>query len=605
VSTFEENIQTANIFFEQGDLEKALSYYQQGYQQAPTPEYQIDILNILAQLELRRNNPKAAADHFEQSLSVFDSLPDERIQPVLNIKAAILNNLGLLYAKTDASRAILLHKKALAIFEQLAEEHTDGFALHLANTHFSLGEIYLEKRDFYMARKSFKTAISFSEHMQDGNPLTARAHYHLGELEQEEADMYKAQNHYKKAVQIYEQLTQTQAAAYRPALAATLNNLGVVFKTWEKYGDAIKYYMLALEQYEVLLKENETEYAPFCAATLNSLAIVYTEKHEVKDDFSMGGSGFSGFGLLSVNNWDKQVGSPTEEVDKQMAIDYYRQTIDIYNKLADAQPDTFTHYLATALHNLAVLYDEKKEPVTAEAFYKKALALRQKLADKNPNAFGADVAVTILNLLTIYQSFMEEKTDLSYKDLALGMLDEVETRLAGFDENKAVIKSMKSDLEYFRSYFAQADLELLTTKAAFRKTDTLTEEIESVLDPLKKLELQEQVLHNLKSIYQQYPGNEKLTNELHYAYADYAWYAIRSNRLDIANTALSEGKTLVPDSDVLDLQKAHLLHAEGQKQQAEDIYNRLGSMRNPENEPYKKIISDHLERLKKEGILSA
>ena len=46
---------------------------------------------------------------------------------------------------------------------------------------------------------------------------------------------------------------------------------------------------------------------------------------------------------------------------KEKAVDYYQQAVKIYNELADQEPDTYTHYVATALHNLGVLYDEKKD----------------------------------------------------------------------------------------------------------------------------------------------------------------------------------------------------------------------------------------------------
>ncbi len=601
--TFEENIQTANILLERGDFENAITHYNEAYRGAQTPEHKIDILNVTAQIELRLNNPAAAKSQFEKSLDILEGLSGEEASLLIEHKAAILNNLARLQGKNNIKKAIEYHKKALAIFQQLAEENPEKFGMHLANTHFVLGEVFFNKKDYYQADKHLKKAIEGyqSVHEDSLQPMadafTAKAYYHLGEIGQEKSDMYEAQSQYKKAVQLYERLIQVQPQSYRPILAATLNNLGVVFKMWEKYSDAIKYYLQALEQYELLMEQDKKVYAPYYAAALNSLAIVYTEKHEVKDDFFMGSSGFSGFGFLSADNIGADTASPQEEVDKQMAIDYHLQAINIYNELADEQPEVFTHYLATSLHNLAVLYDEKKEPATAETYYQKALGLRRKLADKHLDAFGADTAVTILNLLTLYQSFMEEKVDLSYRKKALAMLDEANARLIDFDDSKAVIKSMKSDMAYFREYFTQADMEFLIVKDAFKKADALSEEIKSVLDPAIKLNFQQQILQHLEPIHLKYPDNEKLINELHYAYADAAWYAIRSGQFAEARTAIAKGKELTPDSDVLQLQGANLLFAEGKTQEAEAIYHQLRGRRNPENEPYEQIIREHIRVL--------
>jgi tetratricopeptide (TPR) repeat protein len=117
--------------------------------------------------------------------------------------------------------------------------------------------------------------------------------------------------------------------------------------------------------------------------------------------------------------------------------------------------------MATTTHNLGVIHDEMKEHENALKYYEKALEMRKALAEKEPIAFNMDVCVTLLNIITLYHTQTEKSKSLDYRENALELISEAERRLQLIESDKPVIKSMKSDVEYFREFFEEITTEKL------------------------------------------------------------------------------------------------------------------------------------------------
>jgi tetratricopeptide (TPR) repeat protein len=76
----------------------------------------------------------------------------------------------------------------------------------------------------------------------------------------------------------------------------------------------------------------------------------------------------------------------------------YKETLEIYRRLAQTNPQAYEPYVATTLHNLASLYSDTQRFTESEAMYKEALEIHRRLAQKNPQAYEPDVAQTQYNL---------------------------------------------------------------------------------------------------------------------------------------------------------------------------------------------------------------
>ncbi len=608
MTTFEENIQTANILAQNKSYLKAKDYYQKALSKTTDLAQKIDVYNAIGRLNLLLNDTDNAIDSFEESLSIHNTFQNENSIALKTNKATILNNLGVLYVKNNTKKAIQYHKEALAIFTESNAEKENNYLNHQANTHYSLADAYYTISDFFQAKKHFKEAINLYNSLPNKKaiqPLVANAYYNLGNIYTDENNVFDARNNYLKALKEFRSLSEEQPQSYKSLVAATFNNLAVTAKSMYKYSDAIIYYENALKEYEELIQFDRNTFLPFYAATLNSIGIIYTEQHEVKDDFdSYGLNSFSGFGMLSVDNLKNEKKEQLEKFRKQKAVEYYRKALKVYDELSEKEPNTYTHYVATCLHNLGVLYDGKKEFKLAEEHYEKALNIRRNLAGKHPESFNLDTCVTLLNITTMYQYLLEQTGEIGFKNESLKILKEIEDRLSVYgNSERPVILSMKSDTQYFTQYFNEVDQEYLDVLKKLKIVDAITEKIKETIIPSKKLTLQKDIINILYLLYQKYPDNMRLKEEMLDAYTKYSWFALRSNEITIAEKAIENGFKIAPNSPVLKANQAHLLLIQNKEQEAFEIYDEIKELFDGENESIKKVIETDLKVLKNDGVL--
>jgi tetratricopeptide (TPR) repeat protein len=414
--TFEEQINNAYIFLQENELEKSIDHYEDALKLASTTKQRIDLNNVLGRLYQKTRTPKKAITTFTASLKLYEDYPQN--ETFVDI-ASVHNNLAAVYLETDFDLAIENYQKALKIYSNNTDLGNKEFYPHLANTNFALAEAYSKKTDVYNAKKHFKAAIKLYDQLPDrsANELKANALYHLGNIYTEEFNVFDAKLNYGKALIQFQDLSIKDEKAFTPFLAAVYNNLGVTYKSMGEYQKALWNYEQALKSYQNLADNNEL-FLPYFAATTNSLSILYAE----------------------LKNYAK-------------AMEYSGKTITIYNSLADANPGEYTHYLATSLHNSGLFGFELRKLELAEEYFDQALNIRRSLAFKQPEAFDADFCATALNLVELYHTNLESKVDLDLKAKCLELLNDVDGRLQKQDENRPVLKSMKSDCRYYLDYF--------------------------------------------------------------------------------------------------------------------------------------------------------
>jgi hypothetical protein len=372
---------------------------------------------------------------------------------------------------------------------------------------------------------------------------------------------------YQKSLKLFEDLNQENKTYYQPYLASVYNNLGVTFKSGENYEDALGHYQKALEYYIDLAENSTPKFFPYVAATYNSMGILSAE----------------------IKNFDK-------------AILYMHNTSAIYNDLVDDQPEEYTHYLATSLHNLGLFYLELKDITEAEEHFSTALSLRKKLALHEPSLFNPDVCATTLNLVELYMLKLENSLDFSYKKICTDLLDDVKARLEKLDKESPVHKTMRSDCHYYLEYFETLTEEQLLSEVTLKKVDALIEEINSTIVPAEKIEFQLKIVDLLENVYNQYPENAKIANELGYAYNDLSWLYIRTKAFKKAETTVLKASKL--EFPVLPL-KCNLAHSyllQDKFDQSQPLYLEFVNGKRTANEPLEVSIMRDFEILKNDGV---
>jgi CHAT domain-containing protein/tetratricopeptide (TPR) repeat protein len=187
--------------------------------------------------------------------------------------------------------------------------------------------------------------------------------------------------------------------AGHPDVAATLNNLALVYEAQGKYAEAERVHIRALAIREKALGTNHVD----VAQTLNNLANVYYAQGKYDDaEQSLKRSLAIREPVLAANHPDiastlNNLANVYDMLGRHAeAEQILKRVLAIYEKVVG----TGHPNLASVLNNLAGLYQAQGKNADAEQLYKRALAIREKaLGVSHP-----DVAQTLNNLAVVYQA---------------------------------------------------------------------------------------------------------------------------------------------------------------------------------------------------------
>jgi tetratricopeptide (TPR) repeat protein len=228
--------QLAELYYIEGNWEKAIKYYQKVIAIKPD---NAEAHNNLGGLYANTDRTKEAETAYKKAIEINPNY------------AATHNNLGNLYANTDRPKeAESAYKKAIEINPNLAEAHNNLGLLYantdrpkeaeivykkvieinpnLAEAHNNLGGLYFKTDRTKEAESAYKKAIEI-------NPNYAKAHNNLGIL-------YKDTDRTKEA-----EITYKKALAINPNYAEAHNNLGVLYADTDRLKEAESAYKKAIE----------------------------------------------------------------------------------------------------------------------------------------------------------------------------------------------------------------------------------------------------------------------------------------------------------------------------------------------------------------------
>ena len=113
MTTYTEDISTANGLLNENKLEEAILIFEKAINKAEFEEQQIDLANSIGRLYLNTNQLDKAEEYFEKSLAFHNNLSEEKAEKLKVNKATILNNLGAIFMNKDLKKTINTIKKHL------------------------------------------------------------------------------------------------------------------------------------------------------------------------------------------------------------------------------------------------------------------------------------------------------------------------------------------------------------------------------------------------------------------------------------------------------------------------------------------------------------
>ena len=275
MTDFEEHLTKAEQHLKASRPDLAVPEYQNALETAPPGEVRMHLSNTLARvLELQGNKSKAVSQ-FLKTLDLGDSDESDGLDQL----AIALNNLGRLSLPGAPEAAIDYFNKSVTLYEDLSGE-SPGFESHLAHTLMARGEAYYLLEKYWYSKKDYKAAIELNKQGERalGDEMRALAYYQLGAIYADEFNAHDARTNYQKALDLYLGAMASDPKKYRPLVAACLNNLAVTLIQIEEYDKAAAHYENTLEHYKALSEERPEVFRPYLASTYANIGVLLADK---------------------------------------------------------------------------------------------------------------------------------------------------------------------------------------------------------------------------------------------------------------------------------------------------------------------------------------
>src|ERR1700722_6288323 len=230
---------------------------------------------------------------------------------------------------------------------------------------------------------------------------------------QQQKDYPKAELVLQELLKHRRELAAQNPAAYQPDLALTLNSLGTLYGTTQRFAEAEAALKEAAGIRRELAAQNPSAYRPDLAGTLNNLGALYGTTHPSAEPeapyqeaagirrklAAQNPAAYRPDLAVTLNSLGALYGATQRFAEAEAAL---KEAAGIRRELAEQNPAVYPPDLAATLTNLGNLYDATQRFAEAEAALKEAVSIRRELAAQNPAAYRPDLARTLNNLGVLY-----------------------------------------------------------------------------------------------------------------------------------------------------------------------------------------------------------
>jgi tetratricopeptide (TPR) repeat protein len=275
-------------------------------------------------------------------------------------KVNIYNHLADKFKETNPDSTAFYASKATLLSKKI------NYGFGLANSYINKGNSNIILGDYKNAKSEFtKAQLEFESLLNDENDNKrlknglARAYASIGVVFSEESNYYMALENYKKALKLYLETGQ------KNNISKAYNNIGIVYKSQGNKPKALEYLNKAFKIQEEIGEQT-------AAVTLTNIGVIHFENgkneealqyyNKARKLFEMNDNQ-RGYALL--NNY---LGDYYENLnDTSNAISYYTKSLDLYEEMQNK------FGASLALYNLGQLYCNLKKYNEAMPFATKSL----------------------------------------------------------------------------------------------------------------------------------------------------------------------------------------------------------------------------------------
>jgi tetratricopeptide (TPR) repeat protein len=281
--------------------------------------------------------------------TTIDSL--KRIMPFAKTDTArvnVYNHLANEYKEINPDSTLYFSKMALKLSKKQSYQY--GIAnsyINTGNAFIVLGKYDEAKNSFITANKIYQKELDDDSDNVDFQKGLARTYASLGVIYSQESNYYVALENYQKALNIYQKI------GLKTGISKALNNIGVVYKSQGNNEKALQYFIKALK----IQIEIGEQTAP---VTMTNIGVIYFEKNDVNTAYSYykkadglfpKTNNIRGFALLK-----NYLGDYYKKLNKLADAEInYKKSLELYNSIQNK------FGASLALYNLGQLYAEQKQ----------------------------------------------------------------------------------------------------------------------------------------------------------------------------------------------------------------------------------------------------
>ena len=290
-----------------------------------------------------------------------------------------------------------------------------------------------------------------------------------------------------------------------------------------------------------------------------------------------------------------------EQNQDYKAVDYYKQALEIYQRLALDNPQRYEPDVATTQNNLGIMYRNLNAYGRAEAAYLEALEIYQRLALDNPQRYNVYLANTLKNMGYLHQALLRQSFDWAYRSSGMEYTRQAEAALSFYSTDIPLVKSYGDSIAELATYFEKVTEEDLQVQAQINQVLPLEEQVKTETGPAQKAGKQVEVVSFLEKVWQQYPQNETIISRLSNACGGLSWRQLFNRRFAEAEQAARKGLDFDPSQEWINTNLALSLLFQGKYEEAEVLY--LDYKDKPYGDStYSKAFLEDLNALEEAGI---
>ncbi len=386
------------------------------------------VIDVLNEKDMSADAERAKAEivHGKQLIEAGNEMVESGVQKIRSlVEEYTMKAKALMADYTEPDRFQL----ACQAYEQaviLSREHLE--MEELARTLSATTYFLYINNDFKSSEKYCVECLNCYNHLSAANPNAyepdvAATLNNLAVLYKDTQRFSESEAMFQKALKIQRRLATANPETYEPDVALTLNNLAILYKDTQRFSESETLYQEALEIRRRLAKTNPETYEPDVARTLNNLASLYCDTQRFSESEPM-----------------------------------HKEALEIRRRLSTANPEAYEPDAATTLHDLAILYMNTKRFSESEAMFQEALEIEQHLATTNPKVYEPTIATTFNNLaiLNYYMQRFSESEAMFQEALKIRRLLAI-TNPEAYEPDVAATLNNLANLNYNTHRFSESE----------------------------------------------------------------------------------------------------------------------------------------------------